>query len=369
MTAGRLDRYVARCFLWTYFVTLVFFLGLFLIMDLFAGLDDVLGAPDRMGGWDIFLCVLGLYGSGLPFMFAQVAPFVTVTAAVVTVVRLRRANELIPMVAAGRSARRVLLPVFLIAAAVSVLLMVAQEHLLPDLSGARRRFERTLKGRDASLFDKLPHLVDETGTAFICNAYDADERVLIGVRAGRYVADGQRWSFQADRLEWRSGSEGQGWYAVNGHLEVVGENVVAGPVTTGRQILPTERVMALKPREIDVLVDDSHGMGMSSAQIRRLIRRHPGRIGLRLQLHTRRAFALANVVLLLIGLPFAFRGTGRSTIVGAGLCIVICAAYFAVDTLLRDAAMRGALHPVIAAWTPVVIFAGIGAALFDGLKT
>jgi lipopolysaccharide export system permease protein len=369
MIVGRLDRYVARSFLWTYFVTLVFFLGLFLIMDLFAGLDDVLKAPGRMGGWDVLLCVLGLYGSGLPFMFAQVAPFVTVTAAVVTVVRLRRTDELVPMVAAGRSARRVLLPIFLIAAAISVLLLVAQEHVLPDLAAAHRRFGRTLKGRDASLFDKLPHLVDESGTAFLCDAYDADEHVLIGVRAPRYVAGDRRWSLQADRLVWRTGHEGEGWYAVNGRLDEVGQEVAPGPVTSGRAIGAEERVMSLKPREIDVLVDESRGLGMTSAQLRRLIRRHPGRIGLRLHLHTRRAFAVANVVLLLIGLPFAFQGSGRSTIVGAGLCIFICAAYFAVDTLTRDAAVRGALHPIVAAWTPVVLFAGVGAVLFDGLKT
>jgi lipopolysaccharide export LptBFGC system permease protein LptF len=48
---------------------------------------------------------------------------------------------------------------------------------------------------------------------------------------------------------------------------------------------------------------------------------------------------------------------------------VICGAYFAFDTLVRDAALRGVLHPLVASYAPTVLFMAVGAVLFDRLPT
>jgi lipopolysaccharide export system permease protein len=370
MRPGRLDRYVALRFVGAFGGTLVLFVGLFLLMDLFGGFDEILESAGRLSGGTLARCIAGLYLTEIPFLVARLAPFITVTAAVVTVVRLRRANEIVPIVAAGRSARRILLPIFVVATGVAVLQVVAQDHVLSGVVDANRRFRRQIKGDDGSLVEKVPHLVDGLGTTFVCDKWDADGRVLHRVLSLRYRLDGRDWRLEAERLAYRDGGQGRGWYAVGGTLRESGEGRGPGGVPITRALGEEERVRTdLRPSEIDAVAVKDQALGMGLAELRRLIRRYPARIHLRLNLHRRHAFAAANLVLLLIGLPFAFRGSGRSTALGAGLCVVICAAYFTADTLLSDVALRGEIHPIVAAWAPVVIFAGIGAALFDGIST
>jgi lipopolysaccharide export LptBFGC system permease protein LptF len=357
-------------FVGTYVATSILFLGLFLLMSLFGDIDNILEARDRMSGGRLLWTVIALYGTRLPFMFARIAPFVMVTAAVLTVVRLRRTNEIVPMISAGRSARRILLPVFVVATVVAAVQLLAQDHLLPDLADTQRRLRRTLKGRDASVFETPRHFLDEAGVKFVCESYDADDVAMVAVTAERYAHRGRVWLLRAERLEWRSGAEGRGWYAVGGTLQETVEDPAAGAGARTTALGPDERVRTdLKPREVDLLAGTDGDLDIAAKEIRRLVRRNPGNVRLRLHLHGRRAFAVANVVLLLIGLPVAFRGSGRSTALGAGFCIVVCAAYFALDMLLRHSANLGALHPVVAAWLPVVVFLGVGVVLFDAITT
>ena len=111
---GKLDRYVASCFLSSYGVCLLFFLAMFVLIDLFSKSDDLFGNARELAemGFSIGSLLPRFYALMLPFIFLQVAPFVTVMAAIFAITRLRRTNELIPMIVAGRSLYRVLTPVF-----------------------------------------------------------------------------------------------------------------------------------------------------------------------------------------------------------------------------------------------------------------
>jgi lipopolysaccharide export system permease protein len=366
---GRLDRYVTRRYLGTYLVTATFFLGIFLLMNVFGMLKKIVEASERLDTAGLLKALAGLIGCEIPFLFVQVAPFLTVLAAVVLVLRLRRANELTPMIVAGRSAHRILLPVFVVTLLVVVLQVVVQESVLPGLTGLHRRSKRTIEGREASRIDKMPHLLDGRGTTYLSEEYDPDARVLYGVRAIRYEDWERAWRLFAERVVWREGAEGRGWYVEEGRLEELVE-VHAGPPVAAIPFAPDQKLRTdLRPEEIELLIRSDQGLGISSAHLGQLIERFPSRVDLRLRLHARRAFAAANVVLLLLGLPFAVGGPGRSTLVGAGVCILLCAGYFVVDTLTRDAAVRGVLHPLVAAWSPVVLFLGVGAVVFDGMRT
>ncbi len=107
---GRLDLYVARYFISSGLVSLVFFLGLFSVYDFFAHVDDLMesrGVNDAS-----FLLVGRLYLLQTPGILLKVAPFIVVMAALVAVMRLQRHNEFMAMVMTGRSPRRILRPLF-----------------------------------------------------------------------------------------------------------------------------------------------------------------------------------------------------------------------------------------------------------------
>jgi lipopolysaccharide export LptBFGC system permease protein LptF len=80
----------------------------------------------------------------LPFIFLQVAPFVTVMAAIFCITRLRRSNELIPMIVSGRSLYRVLLPVFVFAIVLAIGMGLVQQYVAPGLADKRSQIKELL---------------------------------------------------------------------------------------------------------------------------------------------------------------------------------------------------------------------------------
>lgn len=83
---SRLDRYVASHFLWSYASALGLVMGLFVVLDMAQRLDDWFEGGGRNG------LLLRYHVLTLPFSFLQVAPFVTLIAAMFTVNRLLRKN-------------------------------------------------------------------------------------------------------------------------------------------------------------------------------------------------------------------------------------------------------------------------------------
>ncbi len=83
MSLGRLDRYVPRICIGSFLVCLCFIVGLFVLIDFLENVDkysrSIPKLPDEYQRLGFFL-VAAYYLAFLPFIYMQVAPFVTVTA-------------------------------------------------------------------------------------------------------------------------------------------------------------------------------------------------------------------------------------------------------------------------------------------------
>ena len=85
--------------------------------------------------------------------------------------------------------------------------------------------------------------------------------------------------------------------------------------------------------------------------------------------HYHLTFALANLVLVLVGVPLMFnheRGRGTERLALGGL---LCVFYFALDFVLRTMGLNGHLSPVLASWAPVLAFGVVGMFLTDSMRS
>ena len=74
-------------------------------------------------------------------------------------------------------------------------------------------------------------------------------------------------------------------------------------------------------------------------------------------------------VFLLLGLPMVYR-LGRSNVFRAfGTTCGLAAGYFFADAVLTDMGARGALNPVVAAWSAHVLFGALGIVLMSTVET
>jgi len=364
---GRLDRYVTSIFVSSYATSLLIVLGLFFVMDMAANLDRYL-QPWPDGTKVPTLTVLRFYALNIPFLFLQSAPFVTLTAGMFTVVRLMKSNEVEACLAAGLSARRALLPVFLGGFVIACMVFGLREWMGVSLVPKRDAIRYTLtKKQHERVYEKL-WLRDLNGSVVRLGEY----RPVVGdppiaeIRDLRAVLRDERGtvSIEASRAVWAQREGGPAWHLEDGVRKIVGEEArTREPVEwlDGFEFTPE---MALTfQRNLENPLELSFAEALSLAQ------RDPDSVVYQTLLQYHLTFPLANLVLLLIGVPLLLRHDRGSGAEGLAKGLLLCVFFFGFDFVFRNLGIQGDLDPLVASWAPVILFGSVGVVLYDSIAT
>ncbi len=369
---GRLDIYVGGLFLSSFATALLAMVGLFLLLEFSSKLDNYL-EPWEGGGHAPLTALIGNLLWTIPGLFLQIAPFATLAAGLFTAAHLQRANETVGVLSAGTSSLSLLRPV-LVGGFVVALGMVGlrerglgfcvdrKEAALDILNN--QRFERTYR-------DLLVR--DQDGNVVRLARYhpgDADtEPRGEGLTATFREPDG--WmSIEASGVRWLSTAAAgedareQGfWDLTDGVRHRFGREQTEEPVfrLEASSLTPTLASAAHRARE------DSQDLSL--AEVRALERRDVNNVlypTLR-QIHL--TFPLANLVLLLIGLPLVMRQPRSRAPRGIALACLTCLFYFSADFVLRSLGLAGSLSPLLATWLPILLFGSLGCVAFANQDT
>lgn len=359
---GRLDRYVAELFVGSYAVAILLVVGIFLIVDMTSNLDNYMVAG-KDGTSPGTMEVVTLYCLQVPFLFLQVAPFVTLVGGLFTVSKLMANNEVVAALSVGVSARRVLLPVFLCAAVVGAGMFGIREVAIESIGERRDHLvDRLLNRRAAPVYENL-WVKDTAGNPIRIDAFypahGKNEARIEGFGATLHQGDnwievsarGATYSEGAWKLE-----EGERFsiYAESGSETEAVASLEAG-------LSPRDIRTAWKAREAPT--------DLSFGELQELIQRDPDNIQWHTLLQVNLAFPFAHIVLLLVGLPFLLRYERSKGAAGAGMGFILCIFYFGMDFVCRSLGLQGELGPMIAGWLPILLFGSLGVVIFSSSRT
>jgi len=172
----RLDRYVGAFFAWHFLLSLVAILGLYVVIDTFTKLDELI---EQEGVFAQLRWIAVYHAYQIPVLLTQFLPVVTLLAGIIAIARLARYNEINAIKAAGVSVHRTLLPIFLASLAIGALGAANQEILVPSLEYDILNVRTTMRGKDVyrDLF-----------------VYDRSHKTTIWVRRLDYLAGGYELS-------------------------------------------------------------------------------------------------------------------------------------------------------------------------------
>jgi len=367
--AGKIDGYVGGLFLAAYATSLLLIVGLVMIFDLASNLswfepwDDGGSAPTR--------AIVSYYLVQTPFLYLQVAPFVTVLAGLFTVSRLVKNNEIIAALAAGISARRMLLPIF-----AGGLLAAAGMFALRELATGTLGFQRDAlldlldQRREEQVIENL-WFRDDYGNVVRLIEFRPSTRPVSG---GAPIAEvrglevtlqeeGVAKLVRAPRAVWTHYPGGDAWRLEGGRVqEVENETSVYDiDVLEGVRFTPADVLLSHKGRE--------RTMELSFGELESLAAKDPGNVAYQTLMQYHLTFPLANLVLLLVAIPrMVGRERGRrmeGLVEGSLLCVF----YFCFDFVARALGMDGTLSPLLASWLPVLGFGSLGVALLESMRT
>src|SRR5437660_5202484 len=126
-----LDRQMIYSYIKAYLFCLVSLVGLFIVIDLFMNLEDFTANRKEFSSVVKFVGVY--YGYKSFQIFDRLCESVVLLAGMFTVAWMQRNNELLPLLSAGVSTRRVVQPVLLCASVMMGLVTVNQEFALPNI--------------------------------------------------------------------------------------------------------------------------------------------------------------------------------------------------------------------------------------------
>src|SRR5438128_12367928 len=126
------DRLMVRGYVKAYFFFLISLLSLYIVVDLFTNLD---GFIHKKSGLAEAMKHIGSYHSFQSIRyFDQMCEAIVLLAAMFTVAWMQRNNELLPLLSAGVSTRRVVTPVLFAACMVLSIGLVNQELVIPRIA-------------------------------------------------------------------------------------------------------------------------------------------------------------------------------------------------------------------------------------------
>lgn len=345
----RIDRYILGSFVVAWLVSFVFFTGMYLVIHFFNKMGDLAeaSASFESAGWSPFQGLCLYYALNLPFVMVQTAPYTVLMGAMWAAQQMATRNELVPVLIAGISFRRLAVPLLLAGFALALLFAGVREAVLPSIAAERHKLERIYKGKDRDVIKRIRQIPGRSGETIHIREYDVANRIAYDVNV---LLPGGRGGGRVRYSAVRWGDNG--WQQADDEpapMEVL-------------------RATGLRPSDIDI---ESRGLlVLGVGELRRLIERYPDRSDLRLLMHAHFAYPLGVVVLLLLGLPLVLKATRRTPFVAAGVSLLLSVAFFATQTVLQDLGGRGEiLNPVLGAWLPIILFGAIGLLLFETMGT
>ena len=386
-----LDRYITRSIVYSYLVCAVVLVGLTMVLDAFSRIKDFMEAAHAPAGpgMGMLSVMVEYYSARLPVFYYTVSPAIMLSAAMFCVAQLNKNNELVPMRASGISLFRTLTPVFLFAIVITAVLVVNQEEIIPTLVGRIKYTESLLEGGATSVFDYLD-LDDDMGNNWDIPCFRQGEDIMEGTLRLRSYYPGTRRPrvlVTAASAKWkRTPSDGvPRWHLSDGTETRYDENGKRLDADEGDYDprfgeegytvkLPRDTVddpfhIVSNFRPIDITPEDTSVLYQDSSKLREICAADPTRTDVAVVLHSRYAFPLSNLVLLLLGLPFVLGTESKGTFTGLAFCVVICAAFYGVHALCAELGKEATLSPAAAAWLPIALFGPLGLFLFDGVRT
>jgi LPS export ABC transporter permease LptF/LPS export ABC transporter permease LptG len=358
-----MDLYILRRFLWYFFLLVAIFIFLFETFTFFELLDDI--ARHRIP----FLVVVNYFRYLAPYLGYQLAPLASLVAVLVTLGVMSKNNEIVACKASGISLYRLALPLLLAGLSLAAVMVILDDTYLPYANQRQDALRNQIKGRPAQTYTRPQRWIfGENSKIYNYDLFDPTQNLFGGltvIELDPATFHVKRRIF-ANRAHW---SEQQNlWILENGWIRDFSDGTVAKyqpfgatalaelkepPTYFNRQVL---QAFQMSWDELRLYIDGLQRAGFDVS-------------ALRVQWHKKLAYPMIAPVSMLLAIPFALLVGMRGALGGVALGVGIAITYWAAAALLEAMGGVGQLPPLLAGWSPDLIFFFFGMYFFFKMPT
>ena len=350
-----LDDYVLRDFGVNLALVLVTFLILLLVFTMFELLGDILRnqvSPIVVGEYLLTVS---------PYFLYNVAPLSVLLAVLITLGWMQRSNEVTAIKATGISIYRIIAPVLVASACLAAGLFFFDQTYLPHANKRQDALRNQIKGKPAQTYlnPDRKWIFGQHSDIYYYQLFDS-ERDQFG-RLSVFQFDPHTFQMTrrmyATRAHWEDTL--QRWVCTQGWVRDLRGAAIEDYHSFDVTTFPW---FSEPPTYFKKEVKQSSEM--SYQELRRYIRdlQQSGFdvVRLRVQLEKKFAYPAIALVMAVLAVPFSLSAGRRSTVTGVAIAVGIAVVYWTVSGLLEAMGNISQLPPVLAAWSPDLIFGLLG---------
>lgn len=354
---AKLDVYIMRQFLSTFFFGVGIFIAIVVVIDVSEKIDDFVkeAVPLKAILWSY-------YPGFILFFTSMLSPLIIFVSVVFFTAKMAVNTEIIAILSAGISYRRLMYPYLTVACLLSILVFLLNGYIIPPYTQKKMQFENKYINAGYE-YDKenVSFRLDEnsfaclgsynhknnTGKRFILDKFSPTNSLLLS----RLMAEQITWNQKAQK-----------WQAL--HYSI---RYIDGLQECMEQADSLLLALNLHPTDFERKVEDTGTLTLPalSAKIDQELLRGTGGVNKYQMEWYRVALSPVTVfILIIIGVSLSSQKVRGGIGVSLGIGIALCFAYVLLIHFSTIFSIQGGLNPAISAWIPHGIFGSIAVMLY-----
>ncbi|SDM02554.1 lipopolysaccharide export system permease protein [Geoalkalibacter ferrihydriticus] len=344
-----INRYILRRFFQVFGLSLAAFVGLYLLVDFFEKVDNLLEQRVPLEIYFVY------FAAKVPLIAVQIAPMAVLMGAFMTIGGLSRTSELTALWAGGVSLLRIAAPLLGTAGLISLLILLLSELLVPlSVRTTNEIWETRVHGRPAVMY-KLDRLWLREGDHIInVRLVQPEEDRLQGVSLFRFDEEFRL----VERIEApETQHTGEAWEAPE--IQHFRFSPGGGQLLSAERLSNTSLPLSRGPENFRSARIESEELNFRQLKQRAAVLRSEGYDPRRftVDMHNRLATPFATLIMAFLGIPFALqKGRNSRVALGVALTVAIGFSYHMLHAVSMAMGYAGLLPPPAAAWSVNILF-------------
>ncbi len=349
---NRIDRYIIKKFLGTYIFAIILILAITIMFDINEKLDAFLKAPLDATIFDYFL-------NFLPYFANQFSPLFTFIAVIFFTSKLADNSEIIAMLSAGVSFKRLLLPYMISAAVIAISSYVLSAYIIPPANIERIEFTNTYVKNKRVEYGNNIMLQVAPGEIAYMSRYDNTTKTGYKFSLESFEDKKLKSRLTAQIIKWDTAYQ---WQVRD--YEIRDFKDKREYIQTGKRL---DTIIPFEPR--DFLIAKNDHEKMTSPQLREYINRQKERgvaniKSFEIENEKRYAMCAAAFILTIIGMALSSKKVKGGMGLNIGIGLVLSFSYILFMTVTSSFAVSGLTSPMVAMWIPNIIYSIIAIFLY-----
>ncbi len=351
-----ITRYFTKEFLKIFLQCIASFIALYVLVDLFDRLDDMIKHQVPVSlVIQYCLCLI-------PLIIYQVCPLGVLLCTFITIGVFVRHNEITALKAHGISLYRVLKVFLLVSVCLCLFSLWLQEYVLPYTNTRVKEIKNVhIKGKKKTRILKKPHFwYRSQDNVYNIEFFDSEQNILQSITIlyfGPKIFLKKR--IDAEKAVWSDGK----WIFSEGFIRYFKPD---GEMTSSRF---KTKIISIDKTPEDFKMLHKEGSEMSFSEIKNFVKDikkagYPS-AAYEVDMHAKISYSFINVIMALLGIPFALK-IGRSGGMSLGIAISIALGflYWTFFAFCLSLGKGGAIPPFVSAWIANTTFASLGIYMF-----